>query len=249
MYRYSYGNFCVQQEYPLPRATRLGVRPNRGKPPLELYIPACIRTPVHPLHPPPIDKPLRIQIEGPAVAIERLLPDTPWALGHWCQEFPQPPGPELAKLTYRMLYGREPILEGDSVSEGSARDMVVRDEYLGVVTSARPSFELDYYGVTFDHLVPIDDFDPEVLQINIIEIEIDNGKYFNTFMPFPVNVADYAGKKVLAIPRCCSKRKGTTDRARVNESIAYRERMIESPVPTEEERQRLFTKSGGGAMA
>jgi hypothetical protein len=36
---------------------------------------------------------------------------------------------------------------------------------------------IDYYGVTFDHLVPADDTNPEVLQINIIEIEEDNGVY------------------------------------------------------------------------
>lgn len=29
---------------------------------------------------------------------------------------------------------------------------------------------IDYYGVTFDHLVPADDTNPEVLQMNIIEI-------------------------------------------------------------------------------
>lgn len=35
--------------------------------------------------------------------------------------------------------------------------------------------EIDYYGVTFDHNLPSDVSDPEVLQINIIEIEDDNG--------------------------------------------------------------------------
>lgn len=91
--------------------------------------------------------------------------------------------------------------------------------------------------------MPDDDFNPDVLQINIIEIEIDNGKYLNTFMPFPVDLADYAGKKVLAVPRCCQKRKGTTDRARVNESIAYREGRIKLVVATEEEKEMLATKT------
>jgi hypothetical protein len=31
---------------------------------------------------------------------------------------------------------------------------------------------IDYYGVTFDHLVPPDDTNPEVLQINIVEIGV-----------------------------------------------------------------------------
>jgi hypothetical protein len=38
---------------------------------------------------------------------------------------------------------------------------------------------IDYYGITFDHLVPADDTDPEVLQINIFEIEDDGGIYVN----------------------------------------------------------------------
>jgi len=86
--------------------------------------------------------------------------------------------------------------------------------------------EIDYYGVTFDHLVPPDDRNPEVLQINIIEIEDDGGVYANTYMPFQVDPNDYAGKKVLAVPRCCQKRKGTTDRKRVNDAVDYREGRI-----------------------
>lgn len=237
------------EEFPLPRATRLPDRPNRGQPPLELHIPPCFRTPAHAFHPPPIDRPLRIQIEGPAVAIERLLPDTPWALGHWCPEFPQPPGPELARLTYQALYGRDPIVEEESTSKGSPGDMIVRDEYLGEVISARPGFELDYYGVTFDHLVPVDDLDPEVLQINIIEIEIDDGRYFHSFVPFSINVADYAGKKVLAIPRCCQRRKGTTDRARVNDGVLYHDGLIEFAEATQEDRERLRVAEKTGVSA
>lgn len=72
------------------------------------------------------------------------------------------------------------------------------------------------YGVTFNHLVPLDDLDPEILQINIIEMDDDGGEYANTYLPFEVNPADYTGKKVLAVPRCCQKRKGTQDRSRIN---------------------------------
>ncbi|KAH7376240.1 hypothetical protein B0T11DRAFT_271886 [Plectosphaerella cucumerina] len=205
----------------LPLATRLDDRPNRGKPGLELYIPPCILDAAHVWHSPPVDKPLRIQIEGPAVSIEKLLPDVPWSLGRWLPPFPQFPGPELAKLTYRVLYGQEPFL---GPSESTAPDLAVRDEYLVEVMAARHQMksELDYYGVTFDHLVPVDDWDPEVLQINFIEVETDDGEYANKFLPFSVDVAEYAGKKVLAVPRCCQNRKGTTDRARVNESIAHK---------------------------
>ena len=72
--------------------------------------------------------------------------------------------------------------------------------------------QIDYYGVTFDHLVPADDPYPEVLQVNIIAIEDDNGVYANTWLLFAVDPADLIGKKVLAVPRCCQKRKGTQDR-------------------------------------
>jgi hypothetical protein len=90
------------------------------------------------------------------------------------------------------------------------------------IIRGRPS-EIDYYGVTFDHLVPADEYFPEVLQINILEIEADNGEYANGSLPFTVDPAEYIGKKILAVPRCCQKRKGTTDRKRVNGSLAERE--------------------------
>ena len=82
---------------------------------------------------------------------------------------------------------------------------------------------IDYYGVTFDHLVPADDPNPEVLQINITEIEDDGGAYANVHLPFAVDPVEYIGKKVLALPRCCQKRKGTTDRKRVNSVVNERE--------------------------
>ncbi|KAK4042022.1 hypothetical protein C8A01DRAFT_33908 [Parachaetomium inaequale] len=60
---------------------------------------------------------------------------------------------------------------------------------------------IDYYGVTFDHLVPANDPDPDVLQINIIELETASGPfangeaYANRYLRFAVHLADYAGKK------------------------------------------------------
>lgn len=83
--------------------------------------------------------------------------------------------------------------------------------------------EIDYYGVTFDHLVPADDYFPEVLQINICELDEDEGEYANTYLPLTVDPAEYIGKKILAVPRCCQKRKGTTDRSRVNGSVTQRD--------------------------
>ncbi|QKX53888.1 uncharacterized protein TRUGW13939_00968 [Talaromyces rugulosus] len=178
---------------------------------LPLYIPSCIHTPVDRYHLPPHDQPLRIQIEGPLIAIQRLLPHISWCLDISNRSFPQPAGPELARLAYQKLYGRD-----------HPGDLVVRDEYLGWIPEKRPEELIDYYGVTFDHLVPADDSNPEVLQINIIEVEDDNGVYANTWLLFAVDPGEFIGKKVLAVPRCCQKRKGTQDRWRVNALVDQR---------------------------
>lgn len=89
---------------------------------------------------------------------------------------------------------------------------------------------IDYYGVTFDHLVPTDDRDPEVLQISIVEIEDDGGVYGNKYNPFDIDPEEYIGKKVLAVQRCCQKREGTTDRAKVNNSVNFRAGYISESV-------------------
>ncbi|KAI6080809.1 hypothetical protein F4821DRAFT_273574 [Hypoxylon rubiginosum] len=180
---------------------------------LPLHIPHCIRTPAHSLHPPPLDKPVRIQIEGPLVSIQKLLPEVLWHVDVCNPIFPQPAGPELARLAYRAIYGQDASLFIED-------DMIVRDEYLGWVHEKN---EIDYYGVTFDHLVPADDYFPEVLQINILEMDEDEGEYANTYLLFTVDPAEYIGKKILAVPRCCQKRKGTTDRSRVNGSVTQKD--------------------------
>lgn len=74
--------------------------------------------------------------------------------------------------------------------------------------------------------------DPEVLQINIIELETDEGpyaggvEYANTYLNVKIDRADYVGKRILAVPRCCQKRKGTQDRGRINEGVHYREGLM-----------------------
>lgn len=45
--------------------------------------------------------------------------------------FPQPAGPELAKVLFQIIYGREP-------DPAVADDMVVRDEYLRWLIEIRP---------------------------------------------------------------------------------------------------------------
>lgn len=90
---------------------------------------------------------------------------------------------------------------------------------------------IDYYGVTFDYLVPNDDPNPEVLVINIMEVDsdgvyADGGIYANEVLLFPVNPTDYTGKKVLAVPRCCQHKKGTQDRRLINGMVAERDSEI-----------------------
>ncbi|KAK8048273.1 hypothetical protein PG994_010003 [Apiospora phragmitis] len=179
---------------------------------LKLHIPDCIQIPAHRLHLPEPSQPLRIQIEGPTLAIERLLPTISWQTDPTHLHFPQPAGPALARLAFKAIYKMEPKA-GD--------DMVVRDEYLGWIVE-QPLSRIDYYGVTFDHLVTLDESDPDVLQVNIIEVENDAGAYATEWLPFKITLADYTGKMVLAVPRCCQKRKGSQDRTRVNSSVAER---------------------------
>ena len=83
---------------------------------------------------------------------------------------------------------------------------------------------IDYYGVTFDHLVPADDPDPEVLAISIIEVDNDGGAFAHKVLPFQIDPTEYTGKKVLAVPRCCQVKEGTQDRQRWNTSVAQRDR-------------------------
>ncbi|KAI1934863.1 hypothetical protein LOZ12_006140 [Ophidiomyces ophidiicola] len=180
---------------------------------LPLYIPPCIQTPARPYHFPAPDKPLRIRIEGPTAAIERLLPNTPWRLELANQQFPQPAGPELARLAFQTIYGRD--VTPDSLA--------VRHEYLRWVAEKHPEDVIDYYGVTFDHLVPAGDINPEVMVINIVEVEEDNGAEANQYLLFQVDPKEYIGKKVLAVPRCCQMRKGTQDRWALNSEVLGRE--------------------------
>ena len=90
-----------------------------------------LHTPLPPLHPPPPEQSLRIQIEGPLVSIQKLLPEILWHTDVTSLVFPQPAGPELARLAYQTIYGRE-------VRPEVAGDVVVRDEYLGWVMGATP---------------------------------------------------------------------------------------------------------------
>lgn len=97
---------------------------------LPLYIPPCIHDPAHPSHAPPVDRPLRVQIEGPLVSVQKLVPGFSWDLKVGTEEFPQPGGEALAKLAYQVLYGIDARQE-------VAGDMTIRDEYLGWVMEGK----------------------------------------------------------------------------------------------------------------
>ena len=58
----------------------------------------------------------------------------------------------------------------------------------------------------------------------MIETGFDDGAYANEHLPFRVDPNEYKNKTVLAVPRCCQKRKGTTDRLRINDGVAIRDR-------------------------
>lgn len=99
------------------------------QPALPLYIlPSCLAKPPHRFHFPSEAQPLRIQIEGPLIALQKLLPEVSW---HVPQSFPLPGGPKLAELAFRAIYHRNVCLDIPG-------DMVVRDEYKGLLIEARP---------------------------------------------------------------------------------------------------------------
>lgn len=86
---------------------------------------------------------------------------------------------------------------------------------------------IDYYGVTFDHLVPANDPNPEVLAIGIVEVDNDGGAFANNHLLFQIDPTEYTRKKILAVPRCCQVKKGTQDRKRCNSEVAERDRELQ----------------------
>lgn len=112
---------------------------------LKLHIPPCIRNPAHTFHPPLLDRPLRVQIEGPLVSIQKLAPEYSWRLETGSQNFPQPGGEALAKLTYQALYGTE-------IRQEVPGDMIIRDEYLGWVMEGKIPKKYVFTIPLHDHL-------------------------------------------------------------------------------------------------
>jgi hypothetical protein len=61
--------------------------PPLDQPALPLYIPPCVRSPSHALHLPSSEQPLRIHIEGPLLALQKLLPEVSWHLTDYSPKF------------------------------------------------------------------------------------------------------------------------------------------------------------------
>jgi hypothetical protein len=73
---------------------------------------------------------------------------------------------------------------------------------------------INYYKITFDHLVPADNPNPEVLVISIIEVDNDGGAFANKVLLFLIDPTEYTGEKILRVLRCYEIKKGTQDRQR-----------------------------------
>lgn len=164
---------------------------------LRLSIPPCTLNPSHQNHFPTLDKPLRVQIEGPLTAIQKLLGDVEWSLTianrkistagsrrtssldissdirtwqssgnfEWCRGTGRIFGLGGGKTPRRVLSLQHHL------RVGAGRFGVVVTYFFFLQTGRI----IDYYGVTFDHLVGEHETNPEVLQINIFEMDDDNG--------------------------------------------------------------------------
>ncbi|TLD14356.1 uncharacterized protein PgNI_02831 [Pyricularia grisea] len=152
----------------------------------KLHIPDCILEPNHPFHFP--------------FTQQTLTDSHPRSTNLHPKDFltrptPQVPAPDFARLAYSTIYGCDPQPEVPD-------DLVIRHEYCGWISKPPLPIEgFDYYGVTFDHLVPADDTNPEVLHINIIELEAKEGLYANGLnytdetLSYKVDPLSYLGER------------------------------------------------------
>ncbi|KAI0206540.1 hypothetical protein F4808DRAFT_407775 [Astrocystis sublimbata] len=188
----------------------------------KLILPQCEQTPICVNHPPEWEKPLRIQINAHYDDLDKVFEDgmkmprlNPMDVEK-ATDFHEA-GLRLARMAFRLLYGRDPDLENPS-------DMVPRHQYRlwERATKDHDTSPLDSkpmsYNITFDHLLGEDDEDdPETLMLNSVDphdasvanlMKIDMTPYMSVDEPV-----------VLLVPRCCQTRAGTTDRWRINVEI------------------------------
>lgn len=101
---------------------------------------------------------------------------------------------------------------------------------LGIDTNRLPSDVIyrgenkyiDYYEFTFDHLVPSDDEDPEVMVITIYETEYDGAAFAQRYCPVTIDPSEYVPHqmRVLACPYLYSS---DCHRTSVNNDVKRRE--------------------------
>ncbi|KAI9782833.1 MAG: hypothetical protein M1839_004584 [Geoglossum umbratile] len=173
--------------------------------PPTLRIPPCGETPAHSHHPPSLDKPLRIAVGAPVPIARKLFPDAEITHDYDEPFSAQEVGDRLAKLAFFRLYGRDPDPSqvGDYVvrTAGFLQPQVVESE------------DQVYLDTFFDHLVPPEESNPEVLQLRIVDprdpssidklskIAISEDVFENCFV---------------ALPLCCQKGNRSHVRASVN---------------------------------
>ncbi|OBT62427.1 hypothetical protein VE03_08616 [Pseudogymnoascus sp. 23342-1-I1] len=170
----------------------------------------CAEQPPHPNHPPPDDKPLRVCVLGPLYAIEQICPGVKWPSGFLTDRSSiNEAGTHLSKLTFSVIYGREP-------DESRSDDLVFQQAGYLIRKGFSHTTDEASFEATFDHLVPSTDKNPEVLQINIVDPvdQESNERYLKVV----INPDDHKGT-FIAVPRCCQVRVGSSDWARVNDLL------------------------------
>ncbi|KAI1192175.1 hypothetical protein F5B17DRAFT_379746 [Nemania serpens] len=136
----------------------------------KLVLPQCEQISTCVNHSPEWEKPLRIQVMCSYDDVDRLFDDGT-KMPRPNSSLDQPakliePGLRLARMGFRLLYGRDP-------DPGNPSDMVPRYQYnlWRGATKDRvilPEPILEGYVITFDHLLgPDDEEDPETLMLNI----------------------------------------------------------------------------------
>ncbi|EJT79086.1 hypothetical protein GGTG_04175 [Gaeumannomyces tritici R3-111a-1] len=96
-----------------------------------------------------------------------------------------------------------------------------------VTTLKWPQDQYKVYAVTFDHLIPPDDDDPQTVCPIIYELEEKGPEsdvaHVNERVLFPVGPVDYVRKRVLAVPRCCQTHTGADDDYRISGCVQIRD--------------------------
>ncbi|KAI1178933.1 hypothetical protein F4777DRAFT_40991 [Nemania sp. FL0916] len=209
----------------------------------KLILPPCADSPAHMHHPPPPDKPLRIQVGGHLDWIDQLFDDgtkifRPEATFFSLDEYAEP-CLRLIKMSFNLLYGRDPDPE-------TPLDMVLRYQsyiFQGRTGDKPPEKDIPIsYYFTFDHLVgPENDLDPDTLMLNLVD---PNDHQHSQLVRFDVGPYTSGSEPVmLLVPRCCQTRKGTQDRGRINIEVETSKMTPDERMKRYDEDARVFKEN------